>query len=47
MEALADAGAAGFTDDGIPLMDEKLLVRAMEQAKHWAFRWLSMRKIRH
>lgn len=33
MEALADAGAAGFTDDGIPLMDEKLLVQAMEQAK--------------
>ena len=33
MEALAAAGAAGFTDDGIPLMDEKLLVQAMEQAK--------------
>ena len=33
MEALADAGAAGFTDDGIPMMDEKLLVQAMEQAK--------------
>ncbi len=33
MEALADAGAAGFTDDGIQLMDEKLLVQAMEQAK--------------
>ena len=33
METLADAGAAGFTDDGIPLMDEKLLVQAMEQAK--------------
>ena len=29
MEALAEAGAAGFTDDGIPLMDEKLIVSAM------------------
>lgn len=33
MEALAEAGAAGFTDDGIPLMDEKLIVSAMEKAK--------------
>ena len=33
MEALAAAGAAGFTDDGIPLMDEKLIVSAMEKAK--------------
>lgn len=33
MEALADAGAPGFTDDGIPLMDEKLLLKAMEKAK--------------
>lgn len=33
MEALAEAGAAGFTDDGIPLMDEKLVVSAMEKAK--------------
>lgn len=33
METLADAGAAGFTDDGIPLMDEKLLLEAMERAK--------------
>ncbi len=32
MEALRDAGAAGFTDDGIPLMDEELLERAMERA---------------
>lgn len=32
MEDLRAAGAAGFTDDGIPLMDEKLLERAMEQA---------------
>ncbi len=33
MEALADAGAAGFTDDGIPLMDERLLLLAMEKAR--------------
>lgn len=33
MEAMADAGAAGFTDDGIPLMDLPLLVKAMEKAK--------------
>ncbi len=33
MQALADAGAAGFTDDGIPVMDEKVLVEAMLQAK--------------
>lgn len=33
METLADAGAAGFTDDGIPLMNEKLLLEAMERAK--------------
>ncbi len=33
MEALADAGAAGFTDDGIPLMDERILIAAMEKAR--------------
>lgn len=33
MDALAEAGAAGFTDDGIPILDEKLLVAAMEKAK--------------
>lgn len=33
MEALADAGAPGFTDDGIPLTDEKLLLEAMEKAR--------------
>lgn len=33
MEALADAGAPGFTDDGIPLMDEKLVLAAMEKAR--------------
>ena len=33
MEELAKGGAAGFTDDGIPLMDEGLVKKAMEQAK--------------
>lgn len=32
MDALADAGAAGFTDDGIPIMDEHILVAAMKKA---------------
>lgn len=30
MEQLAKEGAVGFTDDGIPLMDEELVRRAME-----------------
>ncbi len=32
MEALAAAGAVGFTDDGIPLMDEALVKESMERA---------------
>lgn len=32
METLAENGAAGFTDDGIPLMDEALLRAALQQA---------------
>ena len=32
MDALKACGAAGFTDDGIPLMDEKLVKQAMEKA---------------
>lgn len=32
MEELAAKGAVGFTDDGIPLMDEKLVKEAMERA---------------
>ena len=32
-EALAAAGACGFTDDGIPLTDEKLTEQAMRRAK--------------
>ncbi|MCI7263747.1 MAG: dihydroorotase [Clostridiaceae bacterium] len=33
MDALAAAGAAGFTDDGIPLMNEQLVCAAMEKAR--------------
>lgn len=33
MEALAKAGAAGFTDDGIPLTDEAFVYEAMKKAK--------------
>ena len=33
MDALAEAGAAGFTDDGLPIMDEKVLLMALEKAK--------------
>lgn len=33
LEAMANAGAAGFTDDGIPILDEKILVEAMKKAK--------------
>lgn len=32
MEMLASAGAAGFTDDGIPLLEEGLVKEAMERA---------------
>lgn len=33
MELLAEHGAAGFTDDGIPIMDEEVLTEAMLRAK--------------
>lgn len=32
MDSLAQAGAAGFTDDGIPVMNEDILVKAMQKA---------------
>lgn len=32
-EAMKEAGAVGFTDDGIPLMDAAILKKAMEKAK--------------
>ncbi len=32
MEELAESGAAGFTDDGIPLLDESIVRQAMERA---------------
>ena len=33
MQALAAAGAVGFTDDGVPIMDAELVKAAMEQVK--------------
>lgn len=33
METLEAAGAAGFTDDGLPIMDEKILYEALIKAK--------------
>lgn len=33
LKALADCGAAGFTDDGLPIMDGDLLAEALRQAK--------------
>ena len=33
LEALASCGAAGFTDDGVPVMDSALLSQALETAK--------------
>jgi len=32
MEALRKAGAAGFTDDGIPILNEEVLCKALEEA---------------
>lgn len=32
MEALAQAGAVGFTDDGVPLLDREVVLAAMEKA---------------
>lgn len=33
MDAMANSGACGFTDDGIPILNEKILVEAMEKAR--------------
>ncbi len=33
MEELAEAGAAGFTDDGLPILDEAVLLAALEKAR--------------
>ena len=33
MEEMAEAGAAGFTDDGIPILEEKVLLEAMQRAE--------------
>lgn len=31
MDALKEAGALGFTDDGVPLLDEKIVIQAMKE----------------
>lgn len=33
METLKENGAVGFTDDGLPIMDEKVLLEALKKAK--------------
>ena len=33
MDAMANAGACGFTDDGLPILNEKIIVEAMEKAR--------------
>lgn len=33
MEELLKAGACGFTDDGVPILDEKIVTEAMEKVK--------------
>ena len=33
MDALYKAGVKGFTDDGLPLMNENVVRKAMEKAK--------------
>lgn len=33
MDALLAAGAVGFTDDGIPILSEELVIKAMEEAR--------------
>ncbi|MCR5468467.1 MAG: dihydroorotase [Lachnospiraceae bacterium] len=33
MKSLKDAGAVGFTDDGVPIMDETVLYEALKKAK--------------
>ena len=33
MEAMKEVGAVGFTDDGVPIMDEELVIKAMKMAK--------------
>lgn len=37
MKELKDHGAAGFSDDGIPIMDPGLLMKAMTEAKSWIY----------
>ncbi len=45
MEALANAGAVGFTDDGIPIMNEHVLVEAMKSRQSWIYQSVFMKRI--
>lgn len=47
MDALKQAGAVGFTDDGIPIKDAGLVLKAMEKQRNWGFPSASMKKIRN
>lgn len=47
MKKLATAGAVGFTDDGVPLLDAELVRRAMEISASWTCPSASMKKIRN
>ena len=47
MEALAKAGAVGFTDDGKPLLDAKIARKAMRKRQGCTNPSASMRKTRH
>mgnify|MGYP000013646434 CR=1 FL=1 len=47
MKKLAVAGAVGFTDDGVPLLDAELVRRAMEISAELDMPSASMKKIRN
>ena len=43
MDALKNAGAVGFTDDGIPILSQELVRKAMEKALQLQYlRWHSV-----
>lgn len=46
-DALADAGACGFTDDGIPLLNATFCYEAMQKQLHFICRSASMKKTKH
>jgi dihydroorotase len=46
-DALAAAGAAGFTDDGVPVMDESVLEKPCWRQNAWICPSVSTRRIKH